>query len=228
MQLYFSPMACSMASRIALYASGAEAEFVQVDPKTKQTADGRNFLLINPLGLVPVLCMDDGAVLTENAAVLQFIAARDPAAGLAPREPIRRARLHQWLSFIGTELHKAIYVPLLDKTAPEPVKAYARAKAGSRLSWVAAELERREFALDEFSIADAYLFTVLNWSAVTQVALDPWPRLIEYMRRMRAHPTVARALQEEKALYAQELTRHGDLNSAAAPALGLVAAQGAR
>jgi len=97
MKLFFSPLACSMASRIALYASGAEAEFVQVDAKTKRTADGRDFLLMNPLGLVPVLSMDDGESLTENCAVLQFIAARSPTARLAPRDPARRARLHQWL-----------------------------------------------------------------------------------------------------------------------------------
>src|SRR5262245_19695844 len=107
MKLFFSPLACYMASRIALYASGAEAEFVQVDTKAKRTADGSDFLLINPLGLVPVLHTDDGESLTENSAILQFIAERYPAAGLAPSDPVRRARLHQWLSFISTELHKA-------------------------------------------------------------------------------------------------------------------------
>jgi glutathione S-transferase len=204
MKLYFSPLACSMASRIALYASGAEAELIQVNTKTKRTADGGDFLLVNPLGLVPVLRTDDGAILTENSAVLQFIADRHPEAMFAPRELDERARLHQWLSFIGTELHKGIFVPLLDKAAHEAVHAYARAKASSRLSWVAARLEGREFVLDAFSIADAYLFTVLNWAAYTQVALDPWPAIVEYMRRMRAHPAVARAFEEEKALYLQE------------------------
>jgi glutathione S-transferase len=113
------------------------------------------------------------------------------------------------------------------QAAHEAVRAYARAKAGSRLSWVAARLEGREFALDEFSIADAYLFTVLNWSAVTQVALDPWPALLEYMRRMRAHPAVARAFEEEEALYLEVLRRRGDLDSARARALGVITAQGA-
>jgi glutathione S-transferase len=204
MKLYFSPLACSMAARIALYTAGAEAEFIQVDTKAKRTADGSDFLLINPLGLVPVLRTDDGESFTENAAVLQLIAERYPRAALAPRDPGKRARLHQWLSFIGTELHKAIYVPLLDKTAPEAVKAYARAKASSRLSWVASRLEGREFVLDEFSVADAYLFTVLNWSAYTQVALEPWPTIVGYMQRMRGRAEVARAFEEEKALYLQE------------------------
>jgi glutathione S-transferase len=207
MKLFFSPLACSMASRIALYASGAEAEFIQVDTKAGRTAKGDDFLLTNPLGLVPVLQTDHGEHLTENSAVLQFIARTYPAAALAPSDSAKLARLQQWLSFISTELHKALYVPLLDKTAPEAVKTYAREKASSRLSWAAANLEDREFVLDQFSIADAYLFTVLNWSAVTHVALDPWPALVEYMRRMRAYPPVARAFEEEKALYLQELKK---------------------
>ncbi len=114
MDLYFSPLACSMASRIALYEADAPARFIEVDPKTKRTLEGEDFLTVNPLGLVPAIRTDDGEVLTENAAILQYIADHFPSAALAPRTGMARSRLHQWLCFIGTELHKAVFVPLLD------------------------------------------------------------------------------------------------------------------
>ncbi len=203
MKLYYSPLACSLASRIALYEAGAEATFVEVDPHAKTTSDGRDFHTVNPLGLVPTLVMDDGGTLTENAAILQYIAERFPDASLAPRDPAGRARLQQWLSFIGTELHKALYVPLLSPSAPEGAKAFALSKAQSRLGWVASMLEGRDFALGaSFSVADAYLFAVLNWSSVTPVRLEPWPAITSYQRRLRERPSVARAFSEERALYA--------------------------
>lgn len=208
MKLYFSPLACSAASRIAFYEAGAQVEFVEVDPKTKTTDAGADFRAINALGLVPALVLDDGAVLTENAAILQYVAELYPQASLAPRDPFGRARLRQWLSFIGTELHKALYVPLLNRSAPEDVRAYALAKMESRLAWVSSMLEGREYALGAFSVADAYLATVLNWSSVTPVDLAPWPVVRAYHERVRRRPHVARAFGEEMALYERELARH--------------------
>lgn len=208
MKLYFSPLACSLATRIALYEAGAEASYVEVDPKTKRTEEGADFRAIHPLGLVPALEIEGGEILTENAAVLQLIAERFPDAELAPRDPLGRARLQQWLCFIGTELHKAVYVPLLDEAAPAQVKAYALARADARLGWVAQRLEGREFLLDRFSVADAYLFTVLTWSSVTPVDLKTWPALPAYHARLQARPSVARAFAEERARYVRELERH--------------------
>src|SRR5258708_1425414 len=119
MDLYFSPLACSLATRIALYEAGAEANFLEVDPKTKVVQnDGSDFFKVNPLGLVPTLRTDDGLVLTENAAILQYVADRFPQAGIATGPGMERSRLHQWLCFIGTELHKGLFVPVLDKKAP--------------------------------------------------------------------------------------------------------------
>src|SRR5258706_6312096 len=119
MDLYFSPLACSLATRIALYEAGAEANYLEVDPKTKVVQnDGADFFEVNPLGLVPTLRTDDGLVLTENAAVLQYVADRFPQAGIATGPGMERSRLHQWLCFIGTELHKGLFVPMLDKKAP--------------------------------------------------------------------------------------------------------------
>jgi glutathione S-transferase len=208
MKLFFSPLACSLATRIALYEAGVEAEFVEVDPKTKKTSDGTDYRTIHPLGLVPALEIDDGVLLTENAAILQWVAARFPEAELAPRDPLGRARLQQWLCYIGTELHKALFVPLLDATAPKDAKEYALAKADSRLRWLASQLEGREFLLDRFSIADAYLYTVLNWAMVTPVTLEAHPAITAFQRRMRERPSVARAFGEERTLYAKEIARH--------------------
>ena len=201
MRLYFSPLACSMASRIALYEANAQIEYVQVDTKARRTAGGDDFLSVNALGLVPVLELEGGQRFTENAAILQLIAHAYPAAGLAPADPIGRAQLQQLLSFIGTELHKSVFTVLLDRSAPAGAADFARSRAPARLAWIAAKLEDRALLLDTFSVADAYLFTVLNWAAVTGVALDPWPALTGYLGRLRARPTVARALEQETALY---------------------------
>jgi glutathione S-transferase len=208
MKLYFSPLACSLATRIALYEAGADATFVEIDPKTMTTLDGVDYRTVHPLGLVPALEIEPGDVLSENAAILQFVAERFPDARLAPAEPRERARLRQWLSFIGTELHKAVYLPLLDKKAPADAKAYALAKAESRLSLVARWLEDREFLLDQFSVADGYLFAVLNWSQVVPVDLETWPALVRYQKRLGARPSIARAFAEELEKYKAELARH--------------------
>jgi len=207
MKLYFSPLACSLATRIALYEAGADAEYVQVDSKTKQTETGADYRQIHALGLVPALVLEDGQLVAENAAVLQYVAERFKDAHLAPRDVLGRARLQQILCFIGTELHKALYVPLLDPSAPPAVKAYALAKEESRLTWLSAQLSGRQFLLEQFSVADAYLFAVLNWSQVAPVKLAAFAPLLEFMDRMRARPAVARALAEETELYRRELSR---------------------
>jgi glutathione S-transferase len=207
MQLYFSPLACSMATRIALYEAGAEATFVEVDGKTKRTADQQDFLQIHPLGLVPVVRTDDGDVLTENAAILQHVAQRYPQASLAPTDARGRALLQQWLCFIGTELHKSLFGPLLDKKAPEGAKAYALEKGAARLAYLNRHLEGREYLLDAFSVADAYLVTVLNWCQATPVDLAAWPALAAYVARLRTRASVARALSEELPLYVAEQAR---------------------
>jgi glutathione S-transferase len=207
MDLYFSPLACSMATRIALYEAGADARFIQVDGKTKRTREGSDYLAINPLGLVPALRTDEGEVLTENAAILQYVAGRFPDAGLAPPAGMERARLQQWLSFIGTELHKAFFVPQLDRKAPDAVKTYALEKGESRVAYLDKYLAGRDYLLERFSIADAYLFTVLNWSIATPVDLARWPAVKGYYTRMRERPSIAKALAEERALYAEEQAR---------------------
>jgi len=208
MDLYFSPLACSMASRIALYEAGAAANFIEVDPKAKRTRDGVDYRTINPLGLVPALRINAGTVLLENAAILQFIADRYPAAALAPRDGLHRAQLQQWLSFIGTELHKALFVPLFDKALADTTKAKVLETGGQRLAYLERYLTGREFLLDAFSVADAYLLTVLNWNIATPVKLSSWPAIERYFARLKERPAIARALKEEFALYAEEQKRH--------------------
>ena len=209
MDLYFSPLACSLATRIALYEAGAAANYLEVDPKTKVVQkDGSDFRKVNPLGLVPTLRTDDGLVLTENAAILQYVADRFPLAGLSAADGAERSRLHQWLCFIGTELHKALFVPLLDKKAPQEMKGYVLARNLSRLDYLENYLKGRDYLLDHFSVADAYLVTVINWTMATPpVELAKWPTLKAYYDRLRARPSIAKAIAEEFELYKAELAR---------------------
>jgi glutathione S-transferase len=209
MDLYFSPLACSLATRIALYEAGADAGFIEVDPKTKRIlADGSDYTEVYPLGLVPAIRLDDGGLLTENAAILQYVAARFPAANLAPRDDTGRARLQQWLCFIGTELHKGLFMPLFDRKAPAGTADHVLQKGQSRLAYLDAHLNGREFLLDHFTVADAYLCTVLNWSMATPVKFDRYPAIQSYVQRMQTRPSVAKAFAEELALYKAEVARH--------------------
>jgi glutathione S-transferase len=210
MDLYFSPLACSLATRIALYEAGVDANYLEVDPKTKVVQNDRSdFRAVNPLGLVPALRTDDGVVLTENAAILQYVADRFPDADMSANAGIERSRLHQWLCFIGTELHKGLFVPLLDKNAPAEMKTYVLGKGLSRLDYLNSFLQGREFLLEHFSVADAYLVTIINWTMATPpIELARWPNVKAYYERLRARPSIARASAEEFKLYQAELARH--------------------
>ncbi len=210
MDLYFSPLACSMATRIALYEAGGNANYLEVDPKTKVVLnDGSDFRKVNPLGLVPTLRTDDGVVLTENAAILQYVADHFPQVRIGAAAGMERSRLHQWLCFIGTELHKGLFVPLLDKKAGPDVKTYVLDKNLSRLDYLENYLKGRDYLLDHFSVADAYLVTVINWTMATPpVELAKWPAVKAYYDRLRARPSVAKAIAEEFELYKAEIARH--------------------
>ena len=210
MDLYFSPLACSLATRIALYEAGGEANFLEVDAKSKEVRkDGSDFRSVNPLGLVPTLRTDDGIVLTENTAILQYVADRFPKAGIAAGPGMDRSKLHQWLCFIGTELHKGLFVPLLDKKAGPEVKSYVLEKNLSRLDYLDNYLRGRDYLLDHFSVADAYLVTVINWTMATPpIDLAKWPNIKAYYERLRTRPSIAKAVAEEFELYKAELARH--------------------
>lgn len=215
--LYFSPLACSLAARIVVDEAqlADRIEPVEVDPKQKRVlADGRDYRTIHALGLVPALDLgaERGGLLVENAAILQYLATLSPAgAALVPAadDALGRARLQQWLSFIGTELHKLVFVPVLNRDNPPAVRELALAKAPARLAYVAAHLADRAWLLGEqFTVADAYLLTVLNWTQVTPIDLArDYPALAAYLARGKQRPSVARALAIETPLYVQELAR---------------------
>jgi glutathione S-transferase len=209
MELYFSPMACSLASRISLYEAGAkDVQFVEVDSKTKRTVAGANYFEIYPLGLVPFLRLEDGSGLSENAAILQYIASRHPDSELAPRDEKERVQLQQWLCFIGTELHKGMFIPLFDQKAPEGTRHHTLNKYASRLKYLNGYLTGRQYLLDRFTVADAYLYTILNWTMPTQVDLAPYPAIKSYHASLQNRPSIAKAFGEEMALYKAELARN--------------------
>lgn len=223
MKLYFSPLACSLAANIVLRELGLSLERIEVDTRSQRTATGADYSQINPLGMVPVLLLDSGAVLTENAAVLQYLASLAPEAGLAAvQPPAALARLQQWLSFVGTELHKVVYLPLIDEFASDAARDEALRKASARLAFVEATLMGQDFLLDGFSIADAYLFAVLNWSKVTPISFSSYPAIAAYTDRIQARPAVAQALREEFELYGEQRARRK--GTAARPTRDVLAA----
>ena len=211
MELYFAPLACSMSARIALAEAGAAIDLVEVDTHAKRVlTNGADYCAVNPLGYVPALRLDDGTVLTENSAILQYIADQYPEAQLAPpaSDRIGRAKLRQWLSFISAELHKGLMTPLLGDKTPHEVKAWTLGKYAPRLAYLDAKLKDREFLLDRFSVADGYLTTVLNWTQATpEIDLSAYPNVKAYLERMRARPSVAAALATEIPLFLAEVAR---------------------
>ena len=205
MELYFSPLSCPLATRIAVYEAGGTMKFRRVDNRAKRVLDdGSDFRSLNPLGMVPVLRTDDGELLTENVAVLQTVADAFPQAGLAPAGGVERVRLQKWLAFVSSELHKLIFTPLLDPTSNDGARDFARSKVPSRFTFLDAQLTGREFLLDRFTVADAYLVTVLNWARATQIDLAPYPNLKAYYERMHKRPSVERAFAEELAMYQEQ------------------------
>ncbi len=197
MKLYFSPMACSLASRITIYEKGLDVEFVRVDRSTKRLDDGTDYRRIHALGLVPALETDDGNLVTENAAVLQYLWRRPPGE-LSEDE---QTGLAQWLSFIATELHKATFAPSFQAAAPAEAKAFGLQLAPTRLAYVDRHLQDREHLLDRFTAADAYLYTVLNWTWPTKVGLDDHPNVARYYRAMFRRDSVRRAMEVERPMY---------------------------
>ncbi len=198
MKLYFSPGACSLSPHIALEEAGLTYQTEKVDLKAKKTASGADYLALNPKGQVPLLQLDDGTVLTEGPAIVQYIA--DQAAGkeLAPAYGTPgRYRLMEWLNFITSELHKG-FTPLFNPTFPEEGKAIQRDNLARRFDWISTQLGERPYLMgDRFTIADGYLFTVLNWTKFVGLDLTKWPVLSAYVQRVGSRPAVHAALVAE-------------------------------
>jgi glutathione S-transferase len=200
MKLYFSPGACSLASHIVLRELGLPFEAVQVDLMKKTTKSGQDFATINPKGYVPALELDDGALLTEGPAILQYLADRRPESKLAPANgTLERYRLQEWLAFINSELHKQ-FSPLFNPATPEQTKDSARKAIARRLGYVEGQLDGRAFLTgDTFTVADAYLYTVLGWTKHVGVDLAPFPNVVAFRERVDARPAVKAAQAAEHA-----------------------------
>ena len=198
MKLYYLKGACSLASYISLCETGVDFEATAIDRATKKTADGEDFTKVNPKGYAPTLRLDNGQVLTENVAVLQYIADLKPEAKLAPPAgTLERYRLVEWLAFLNSEVHKNIsglFVP----TASDDVKNFARGNLTRRLDWLDAQFGTKSFLMGEqFTVADAYLFVVLGWFGHVGLDLSKWPKLKALHERVGARPSVDKALRAE-------------------------------
>ena len=199
MKLYYKPGACPLASHIVLYETGRPFEIEAVDTAAGQTESGADYHTINPKGYVPALGLDDGSVLTEGAAVLQYIADRHPEAGLAPvAGTLARARMQEQLNWIGTELHKA-FGPLFRDGKSEADKDAARTAVAGKFDLIEAQLQdgREWLVSNQFSVADAYLFVVANWANFTGIDLPRWPRLAAFVNRCAARPSAQAAMRAE-------------------------------
>ncbi len=199
MKLYFSPGACSLSPHIVLRELGLPFETVQVDLGSKKTRDGSDFWKINPKGYVPTLQLDDGSILTEGPAIVQYLADLKPASGLAPANgSFARYRLQEWLNFISTELHKQ-FSPLFNPALPDGVKQAQKERLAMRFGEIVAAMGGAPWLMgDAFTVADAYLYTVLTWAAYVGVDLAPFPALQAYLQRVEARPAVQAALAAER------------------------------
>ena len=197
MKLYYSPGACSLSPHIVLREAGLPFEAVLASTKTHKLQDGTDYYSINPKGYVPLLELDDGERLTEAAVILQYIADRKPGT-LAPAfGSIERYRLMEWLNFIATEVHKQ-FAPLFYPTTPDATKEAQKAKLAARFDHVSKTLAKQPYLTgNNFTIADAYLFTVVNWSGNLGIDLGRWPALQQFQARVAARPGVQKAMKEE-------------------------------
>ena len=198
MKLYFSPGACSLSPHIVLLETGLPFSTERVDLGKKRTAGGADLRSINPNGYVPALELENGTVLTEGPAIVQYLADLAPHTGLLPAVgQVERYQALGWLNYISTELHKN-YSPLFKPDASDDMRANARKMLALRFSHVASHLEGRDFlAGSQFSVADAYLFTVLGWADVVKFSLADWPQLQAFRARIGARPAVQAALRAE-------------------------------
>lgn len=198
MKLYFSPGACSLGPHISLREAGLSFDLVRVDLASHKTEGGDDFYAINPKGYVPALQLDDGSLLTENAAIAQYVADRVPEKKLAPPAgTMERYRLQEWIHFIATEIHKA-FSPLFNPATTDETRKAQLERIANRLGLVEKSLGDRQYLMgDQFTVADAYFFAVLNWCGMMGPDLSKWPTVKAYYERMLARPAVREAMEAE-------------------------------
>jgi len=198
MQLSFAPGACSLASHITAREAGINLDLKRADTKTKKLEDGSDYLAVNSKGAVPALKLDNGQVLTEGVAIMQYLADQKPESNLAPKNgTMERYRVQEWLNYITSEVHKG-FSPLWNPTADPAVKTWALDGLKKKFDWLNTQLTGKKYLTgDNFTVADAYLFTVVNWTNFLSVDLAPWPALKEFQARVAARPKVQEALEAE-------------------------------
>ena len=198
MKLYYSPGACSLSPHIVAREAGIAIDLKKVDLKSKTLAEGGEYAKVNGKGYVPALALDDGSLLTECPAILQYLADQKPESGLAPKAgTMERYRLQEMLNFITSELHKGMGTFFNPKATAE-WKAAVTERLGLRLDYLAKELAGKQYLMgDKFSVADAYLFTVMNWAPMVKFDMSRWPAITEYQKRVGQRPKVQEALKAE-------------------------------
>jgi glutathione S-transferase len=198
MKLYYSPGACSLSPHIVARELGLPIELKKVDTKAKTIEGGGDYLKVNARGYVPALELDNGEILTEGPAIVQYLADRVPQAGLVPKAgDFARYRLQEWLNFLTSEIHKQ-FSPLFKPTTPEDYKPVAKQIIATRFDWLETQLAGKDYLMGgQFSVADAYLFVLLGWTRPTQIDLARWPNLAAFHKRVGARPKVQEALQAE-------------------------------
>jgi glutathione S-transferase len=198
MKLYYAPGTCSLSPHIVARELGLRVELKRVDTKAKTIEGGGDYLKVNARGYVPALELDDGAVLTEGPAIVQYLADLVPGADLAPKAgTLERYRLQEWLNFLTAEIHKQ-FSPLFRPNTPAEYKAIAKENLAARFDWLEAQLAGKEYLMGErFSVADAYLFVLLGWTRPTRIDLARWPNLAAFHARVAARAQVQEAMRAE-------------------------------
>lgn len=198
MKLFYSPGACSLSPHIVLEEAGMTYEAVKTDLKTKQTVAGADYKQTNPLGYVPALVLDDGTLLTEGPAIVQYIADKAPEKKLAPANgTMERYKLQSWLNFVSTEIHKG-FSPLFNPAMPDEAKKLAKDRLATRFEHLEKHFAGNDYLMgSSFSVVDAYLFTTLNWTKATGIDLSPYPKLQAFHARVAKRPAVQVAMKQE-------------------------------
>jgi glutathione S-transferase len=198
MKLYYAPGACSLSPHIVARELGLALELKKVNTKDKTVEGGDDFLKVNARGYVPALELDNGQVLTEGPVIVQYLADLEPEAGLAPKPgSFERYRLQEWLNFLTSEIHKG-FSPLFKPDTPEEYKKIAKENLAARFDWLDQKLAGRNYLMGSaFSVADAYLFVLLNWTGFQNIDLKRWSNLAAFHARVGARPKVQEALQAE-------------------------------
>jgi len=198
MKLYYAPGACSLSPHIVAREAGIPVQLQKVNTKDKSMEGGGDFWQINPRGYVPVLELDNGERLTEGPAIVQYLADQKPDSGLAPKAgTLERYRLQEWLNFLTSEVHKQ-FSPLFKPNTPEDYKPIAKQNITTRFDWLDKQLAGKDYLMGkQFTVADAYLFVLTNWTKPTQIDLAKWPNIQAFNKRVAARPKVKEALQEE-------------------------------